>query len=427
MREDLLHFLWKYSKLPTARLSTTRSESIAIIDPGIHNRLSGPDFFNAKIDIDGQLWAGTVEIHLKSSDWYAHRHEDDPKYGNVILHVVWEEDTPIFRKNGAVIPTLELKDLVSPEVLLACQSLFDRRKHIFINCERDLLQVDPFIRSNWLERLFFERLERKSRDIMGLLENSKNDWEHVLFTLLLKNFGSYINGDAFLTLANHLPFSVVRKSVGDPMQLESLLFGMAHLLEDDTIVDGYYLNLKRNFEYLQRKFSLDNAGVLRPEFFKLRPSNFPTVRLSQFAHLYGQGGRLFEKVMAATDLKQLYTVFKSSVSPYWNTHYVFGKPSRERQKTLSKSFIDLLVINTVLPLKFCYLRHLGKSTDTEILQICTDIKAEQNAIVQGYEALGLPIKNAMESQALLQLYTKYCRVNRCLDCAIGSAILHRNL
>lgn len=427
MREDLLHFLWKYKKLQTSDLYTTNSESISIIDTGIHNQLSGPDFFNAKIDINGQLWAGNVEIHLKASDWYTHRHEEDPNYENVILHVVWEEDTAIFRKNGSAIPTLELRDSIPPKLLQVYQDLFDKRKYSFINCEADIVEVDSFIIDNWLDRLYFERLEHKSSTIHELLESSKNDWEQVLFTLLLKSFGLKINGDAFLTLANHLKFSVVRKLGNNTMQLESLLFGMSHLLEDDGIVDMYYLGLKRDFEFLMRKFNLDNEGVLRPDFFKLRPFNFPTVRLSQFADLYSKQDRLFEQVVKATDLKTLYSIFESSATSYWNNHYVFGKPSKEKSKKLTRPFIDLLIINTVLPLKFCYSRHLGKTVGDEILHIGGQIKAEQNSIIKGYDTLGVTVKNARESQALIQLYQEYCTANKCLDCAIGSTILHRNV
>lgn len=427
MREDLLHFLWKYNKLTPSDLYTTCSESISIGDTGTHNHLSGPDFFNAKIYIDGQLWAGNVEIHVKASDWYAHHHEEDPKYENVILHVVWEEDTMVFRKNGTVIPTLELKNVVPPKFVEVYQELLDKQKHSFINCETDMLEVDSFIFENWLERLYFERLEHKSETISKLLENSKNDWEQVLFTLLLKSFGSKINSDAFLTLADHLEFSIVRKVGHSVDQLESLLFGMSHLLEDENIVDLYYLRLKRDFEFLKRKFKLDNEGVLKPEFFKLRPANFPTLRLSQFANLYGKQGSLFEKVIKATDLNMLYSVFESSATAYWNDHYVFGKSSKEKAKKLTKPFIDLLIINTVLPLKFCYSRHLGKASAGEILHIITQIKAEQNAIIKGYDGLGVTIETAMQTQALLQLYQEYCTANKCLDCAIGSTILHRNV
>lgn len=427
MREDLLHFLWKYHKLTTSDLYTTHSESISILDTGTHNQLSGPDFFNAKIDINGQLWAGNVEIHVRASDWYAHKHEEDPKYENVILHVVWEEDTVVFRKNGTVIPTLELKKVVSPKLVQVYQELLDKQKHSFINCETDIFKVDSFIFENWLERLYVERLEHKSGIIFKLLESSKNDWEQVLFTLLLKSFGSKINGDAFSTLADHLKFSVVRKLGDNSDQLESLLFGMSHLLEDDTSVDMYHLRLKRDFEFLKRKFHLDNEGVLRPHFFKLRPSNFPTVRLSQFANLYGKQDRLFERVIKATDLSILYSVFESSASAYWNDHYVFGKSSKEKRKKLTKPFIDLLIINTVLPLKFCYFRHLGKTATGEILHIIAQIKAEQNSIIKGYDGLGIKIETAMESQALIQLYQGYCAENKCLDCVIGNTILHRNV
>lgn len=426
MKEDLLHFIWKYKKLQLADLITTKNESVIIIDTGVHNHLSGPDFFNAKINIDGQLWAGNVEIHLNASDWYAHHHEKDPNYNNVILHVVWEDDAEIFRTDSSIIPTLELKNYISKDLLGAYQKLLHQKGTTFINCEKDILTVDDFLFENWLDRLYFERLERKSNFVFELLEESKNNWEQVLFAMLLKNFGLKINGPAFLSLAQALDFSAVRKLQNDRVQLESVLFGMSHLLNDETILDEYYVHLKKEFRYLKSKLDLKEESVQKPEFFKLRPPNFPTIRLSQMAGLYSKHQNLFSKLIHASKLEQLYEIFDVNANAYWNTHFTFGKSSKKSIKRLTRKFVDLLTINTILPLKFCYATHLGKDVNGQIFEIISQIAAEGNSVVSNFRSLKIPVKNAMESQALLQLYNAYCTKNRCLQCVVGNSLLNRN-
>lgn len=280
MREDLLYFIWKHNKLPTKQLCTGNGEAIAIKATGTQNRFAGPDFFNAKVEIGGQLWAGNVEMHLKSSDWYVHHHETDENYNNVILHVVWEDDIAVFRKDGSQIPTLEVQHYVSDQLLNGYQSLMDNSRTSFINCEKDLKEIDSFVVENWLHRLYIERLEYKSKLILKLLEASKNDWEAVLFMLLAKNFGSKVNGTYFLEQAKQLDFSIVRKTTNEPLQLEALLFGHFGLLNVDDCSDAYFLQLKNEYKYLVRKFGLvENES--KPEFFGLWPLNFPTIRVSQ--------------------------------------------------------------------------------------------------------------------------------------------------
>ena len=426
MREDLLHFIWKYKKLQLGDLAGTSNESVKIVDVGSHNHLAGPDFFNAKIEIQGQLWAGNVEIHIKSSDWYAHGHEQDPGYNNVILHVVWEDDCEVFRSDNSRIPTLELKGYISVELLDAYRKLHDKKGKSFINCERDLTEVDGFLLENWLERLYFERLESKSRHVFDLLNRSKNDWEQVLFTMLLKNFGLKINGPAFSSLADTLGFSVVRKLRSDLVSLESVLFGMSHLLEDETTVDDYYLRLQNEYAYQRNKFDLRDESVRKPDFFKLRPVNFPTIRLSQFANLYFFKQNLFDAIVNTKSLKGLYELFDVSASEYWNDHFTFGKSSKKSTKRLSNKFIDLLVINTILPLKFCHAKHWGKMVAEEIDGIISEINVEKNGIISNFEKSGLSFRNAKNTQAALQLYNTYCTQNRCLQCAVGSNLLNRN-
>ncbi|WP_339715440.1 DUF2851 family protein [uncultured Kriegella sp.] len=426
MREDLLHFIWKYKKLPLKDLVTSKNEAVVIVDAGRHNHLAGPDFFNAQVRIDEQLWAGNVEIHIKSSDWYAHHHEKDRNYDNVILHVVWEEDVEVFRSDNSEIPTLQLKNYISDRLLGAYQDLFDKKGSRFINCEKDIGQTDAFTIKNWLERLFFERLERKSNVVFTLLEDSKTDWENVFFVLLLKNFGLKINGDAFLSLAKALDFSIVRKLQHDPFQLESVLYGMSHLLDDDTISDEYHMLLKKEYRYLQHKFSLEEERVQKPEFFKLRPPNFPTIRLSQLASLYHKHQNLFSLVIEATTLEEIYTIFDVSASRYWDDHFTFGKSSRKGVKKLTKKFIDLLIVNTILPIKFCYSRHLNEAVDETISSIALALDKEENSVVSNFAAHGVTAENAMESQGILQLYNEYCTKNKCLQCTIGTGLLTQN-
>ncbi|MGB7395999.1 MAG: DUF2851 family protein [Pricia sp.] len=423
MKEDLLHFIWKYRKLKSVDLTGSKNEPIIVVDTGTHNHLAGPDFFNAKVNIDGQLWAGNVEIHLKSSDWYAHHHEQDANYNNVILHVVWEDDGAVFRSDSTEIPTLELRNYIPESLLAAYQDLFDKSGIQFINCENDIADVDDFLLDNWLERLYFERLERKSLLVLELLQQSKNDWEQVLFALLLKNFGLKINGESFLSLARALDFSIVRKLRSDSTALESVLFGMSRLLEDDEVLDEYYIQLKKEYAHHKNKFDLQNEGVRSPEFFKLRPPNFPTISLSQLANLYAQRENLFSAVIDASDVTEFYALFEVSASPYWSDHFTFGKTSKKSVKRLTKNFIDLLIINTLIPLKFCYARHLGQNADQEIILLISQLKKEDNSIIANFKKHGVAAKNAMESQAILQLYNEYCTQNKCLQCAVGSSLL----
>ena len=422
MREDLLHFIWKYKKLQMRDLVTSKSQSIVIFDTGIRNHHSGPDFFNAKIEIDGQLWAGNVEMHLKSSDWYAHHHEKDPNYDNVILHVVWEDDITVFRNENGEVPTLELKHYIPVGILANYQQLLDQKGKQFINCERDILAVDSLVIQNWLERLYFERLERKSKTVFDLLEQSKNDWEQVLFIMLLKSFN--INGDSFFSLAKAISFSIVRKIRHDRLQLESLLMGMSGLLSVNEVSDIYFERLAKEYVFLKSKFKLEEEKVRKPEFYKLRPANFPTVRLSQLAGVYANHKNLFHKVIDAKELDQLYAVLEVSASSYWNDHFTFGKKSKKSIKALTHTFIDLLIINTVVPLKFAHAKYLGRDNNEAIVNILSKIKKEKNSIIQRFEVLKMPFANAMDTQAALQLYSEYCTKNKCVQCAIGSSLLN---
>ncbi len=421
MQEDFLHYIWKYKKFQFLNLKTSSNETVLIKSVGEHNFNSGPDFFNAQIEIDGQLWAGTIEIHLKSSDWFLHNHEKDKAYDNVILHVVWEDDTEIFRKDQSRIPTLELKNYVDKELLDKYQKLFNKQQK-WINCETDFSSVDDFTINNWLERLYLERLEQKAETINNFLMSSKNDWEAVLFKMLAKSFGLKVNGEAFLSLANSIDFSVIRKVQSNNLQLEALLFGQSDLINDDVEVT-YYKDLQKEYGFLKQKFQLQNEGVLPIQFFRLRPPNFPTIRLSQLASLYVAHQNVFSQVIEARSKEEFYKLFNVSTSEFWKSHYTFTKTSKVITKKLSKAFIDLLLINTIIPLKFAYAKQLGKDVNEEVLNLIKELKPENNTIVSKFQSLKPIATSAMNSQAIIQLKNSYCDKNKCLDCAVGNSLL----
>ena len=424
MREDFLHYIWKYKKFNFNNLQTIDNESIEIIEIGQHNQNSGPDFFNAQLRISNQLWAGNVEIHLKSSDWFLHNHETDSAYDNVILHVVWEHDSEVFRKDNSKIPTLVLKGYVTQEVTENYQKLMSKNSK-WINCENDLKAVDDFTINNWMERVFFERLERKSNDIEILLKASSNNWEAVLYKMLTRSFGLKVNSESFLSLANSIDFSIVRKLRTNLLNLEALFFGQAGLLEDN-LQEAYYLDLKNEYNFLQQKFGLSNTNVIPFQYFRLRPSNFPTIRLSQLANLYHQNSQLFSKIIEITRIEEFYNLFRVETSEFWQTHYTFAKESKRLKKYISNSFIDLLVINTVVPIKFSYAKYLGKSIEGDIIDLISSIASEKNRVVEKFNQLKPVSNSALFSQGIIQLKSEYCDKNKCLQCAIGSDILTRN-
>jgi len=423
MKEDFLHYLWKFKKFDFNKATTTSNSNIIILDVGAHNHLSGPDFFNAKIEIDHQVWAGNVEIHLKSSDWYLHRHEIDPNYDNVILHVVWEDDLEIFRKDNSSIPTLQLKELVHPEALEKYNSLLLNNGKRWINCEKNFSDFDDFTLYNWLERIYFERLERKSIKILELLKASDNNWEEVLFKLLFRNFGSKVNGSSFESIANSFDFKIIQKLGNDSFKTEALFYGQAGLLKEET-GQQYYSLLRDEYAFLSNKFKLENSFIQSPQYFRLRPDNFPNIRLSQLAQLYSGNFQLFSEVINCRTKEEIYQLLKCKTSEYWETHFTFNKEHAEKSKYLTNNFIDLLVINTIAPLKYCYLRETGNFEPAEAIEIVRDIKPEKNTTIENFNSLrAKTATNAYHSQALLQLKNEYCDKNACLQCSLGVKLI----
>jgi hypothetical protein len=420
MKEAFLHYLWKFKKFDTLNLKTSKSEDITISNVGQYLELAGPDFFNAQITIGDQKWAGNVEIHLKSSDWYVHQHENDAAYENVILHVVWEHDIEIFRKNNSEIAVLELKNYVDKSVLDSYQLLMRPKSWVF--CEKQISTIDDFVVRNWQERLFFERLERKSKSIHDLLEQTNNDWEAVLFCLLAKNFGLNTNGDVFFKIAKSIPFSTIRKESFEQENLEALLFGNAGLLDGEK-EDNYCRSLRSRFDYLRHKYQLEKCSFEPVQFFKHRPDNFPTIRLSQLASLYHIEQNLFSKICKINSVAAVYETFKVNALDYWQDHYQFDKKSPVKKKMLSKSFIDLIVINTIVPVLFAFAKSQGREISENLVELINQVSPEKNAIIEKFSYFGIKSTNAFQTQSLLQLKNEYCNKSKCLECAIGMELL----
>lgn len=422
MKEDFLHHVWQFKKFNTQGLTTVQGEPVQIVNGGQYLQLAGPDFFNAQVIIGGQKWAGNVEIHIKSSDWYLHSHERDANYDNVILHVVWEHDTEVLRKDQSEIPVLELKNHIDTKLLAGYNALASAKTWIF--CEKELETLSSFVVDNWKERLFFERLERKSLPILQLAKETNSDWEAVLFCFLAKNFGLNANGEVFYEIAKSLPFSIVRKESFDAENIEALLFGRAGLL-DVEFEDVYAKNLQSQYAYMVRKYSLEDVFVNSVEYFRHRPDNFPTVRLSQLGQLYHGSQNLFSKIITATTLEELYSIFNVQASVYWQTHYRFDKESPKKRKPLSHSFIDLLIINTVIPFKFAYGRSTGKDNSEELVALMQQLAPEKNAVIDKFKTFKMATQSAYDSQSLLQLKNEYCNHKRCLQCALGLELLKK--
>lgn len=426
MQEDFLHYLWRYKKFDFTRAKTTAGEEIELIDTGSHNLQAGPDFFNARLRIGEQVWAGNVEIHVRSSDWYFHQHETDPAYDNVILHVVWEEDVEVYRKDNSPIPGLELKNLSSPGILKKYESLLSQKPE-FISCEKDFIYFEDFRLNRWLERLYLERLERKTEVILKDLQQSGNNWEAVLFRNLARNFGLQVNADAFESIAGSFDFKIFQKSLQEPARAEALLMGQAGLLES-SLEDFWLKTLKKEYDFLKLKFKMNNRQVIPVKFFRLRPDNFPTIRLSQLVGVYVKNPRLFQRLMDAETAMELYQIFDAEASAYWQKHYNFGKKHKFRRKKLSRNFVDLLIINTLIPLRFCYSKYIGREEEERLLDFISAIASEKNSQVKHFNTLRPGTSNtAMESQGLLELKQFYCQKHLCLECELGVHLLQQNV
>ena len=415
MTERLLQFIWQFQYFNKGELQTTAGEEIQIISQGTYNTNQGPDFTDAKIKIGKTIWAGNIELHLLSSDWQRHNHHFDKNYENVILHVVWEDDFPNYN-----IPVLNLKNRIAKALLQRYEGLMNAQG--FIPCEKMIETVKPIVLESWKERLLAERLTRKSASIEAYLNQNNYHWEETFWWLLAKNFGIKINAETFETMAQTIPVSVLAKHKNQIHQLEALLMGQANLL-NEKFTDDYPVMLQKEYRFYKGKYKLRQNGFTS-FFLRMRPGNFPTVRLAQLAMLVHQSEHLFSKIKDTRSVKDVKQWLDVTANDYWHYHYRFDEPSSFKKKNLGEAMIDNVLINTVCTLLFAY-GHFNKEQKFKdrALQWMEEITAEANSITKGFQQAGLQNKNARDSQALIELKNEYCSKKRCLDCAVGNALL----
>ncbi len=417
--EDFLHYVWQYGLFDKQNLRTREGQSLEILTPGFYNRDQGPDFTDARLRIDGRLWAGNVEIHRKSSDWFAHHHEQDPHYDSVILHVVYEYDMPVYNTHDVYIPVLELKGRI-PERLLTNWAFLRNNRHP-LACSGRLQDIHKAVRTQWLERLYVERLERRMLTFRKWLRQSKQDWEAVLYATLLRYFGMPGNSEAFEQLATALPYDIFKKYTANLLQSEALLLGTAGLL-DETPADEYTKQLQTEFDFLRQKHRLRPLAV-KPRFGRMRPANFPTIRLAQFAMLYHRHPQLFTRLIHRIDPDGWTDTLRVGTSDYWKTHYRPGKTSKPRSKITGRPFVEKLIVNAIIPVQFAWQTAYGTPDTQPLLELARKLPPENNRITRLFAAQDIPNGNALESQALIQLKTRYCDARRCTHCAFGNHIL----
>lgn len=419
MNERLLQFIWQFQYFKSDHLITEDGMKLQILKPGLFNTNQGPDFLEAQIKLNDTIWIGNIEIHVKASDWQLHGHSSDPKYSNVILHVVWENDMEI-ELNGSVIPAIEMQPLVATTMLDNYNHLM--QQHRFVSCSSHLPALSDIAWISWKERLIAERLMRKSASIINLVAKSNNHWEETFWWLLSRNFGIKINADLFEEIATTIPLNVLAKHKNRIQQLEALLFGQAGLLNEQHD-DEYYILLQREYKLLAKKFNLQPASR-RPDFLRMRPANFPTVRLAQLAMLIQHSNHLFSKILHAKNCRELYSLLDVTANDYWHYHYRFGEETAYHPKTIGKTMAENILINTMIPVLYAYGQHKGATGICErAVAFLSQIPAEKNSITSGWEKHGITNLSALDSQALIELKNNYCEKHLCLDCAVGNKIL----
>ncbi len=413
--ETLLQYTWKHKIFPLSELTTDKGDIVEIIDPGLTNKNAGPDFFNAKIKINGVLWVGNVEIHQYSSDWYRHQHCNDKIYDSVILHVAETIDHDITRTDGEPIPQLELKcpEFVKNnyQYLLKCDS--------YPPCHKIISAIPKIIIHSWMNALQTERLQQRTELLNERVRRCNGNWEDALFITLARNFGFGLNGDAFEHWANNIPLRAIDKHRNDLFQIESFFFGMAGILDEEKN-DEYFCKLKKEYAYLSRKFELKAIDSSLWKFLRLRPNNFPHVRIAQLAYIYYNSQSMLSKILEAQSIRDIKEILKGGTSTYWLTHYTFAGTSASRTKTLSNSTLELLIINTISTFLYAYGEHRGNEKYCErAVKLLEEIKPEYNHIIRQWEQCGLKAQHAGDSQALIQLKKEYCDKKKCLYCRIG--------
>jgi hypothetical protein len=419
----MLHYIWKFRLFDKTAMQTADGQEIELFSAGMHNKNSGPDFHNARIRIGDTTWAGNVELHLSSSDWYKHGHTDDAAYNNVILHVVYRDDAPVTLPNGRRLPTLELHDRISPELYNRYHGLvFGNQK--FIACEGSIATVDSLTMSTWLSRILIERLEKRSETVSAALALNRGDWEETFYQYLAANFGFKTNALPFELLAKSLPQITLAKHKYNPLQIEAMIFGQAGFLEGD-VADEYPRQLKTEYNFLRKKHSLTPIDNHLWKFMRMRPQNFPTIRLAQFAALIIRSNHLLSKILEIRDVDYLRKLFTDiEVNPYWGNHYRFDVEAKPSPKNIGPASVDVLVLNTLVLFLFSYgKQHQQQYYISRAIKLLESLPGEHNHITADFSNLGVNIKTAFESQALLELKNSYCDHKKCLDCGVGNKIL----
>lgn len=423
MNEAFLHYIWQFQYFNSQNLQTTQKETLQILKAGYSNTDSGADFQQAEVIIDGIRWVGSVEIHLNSTDWDAHQHSQNNRYNNVILHVVWRDNTQTVaqRPDGSLIPTLVLEGRVKLEVLEKYNSYINSQHDI--PCEKQFATVNDLQRMSMLDYVLAQRLQKKAEKITALLHAQTGDWEETTYQWLAQSFGFKVNNEGFLALAQATPYRIFQKNKDDLENIEALLFGQASLLPQNP-TDEYSKNLVEKYNYLQHKYSLTPIAAAHWKFMRLRPANFPTIRIAQLATLLYQQSHWFSALLAIENIKAMQQFFKLQQSAYWQTHYDFGKTVSQISHELGKESINNLIINTVAPLLAAY----SQQQDNELfmeraLNLLEGLPAEHNKITQRWEDVGLAIRTAFDSQASIELYNEFCTKKRCLQCRIGKELI----
>ncbi|MDR2206440.1 MAG: DUF2851 family protein [Flavobacteriaceae bacterium] len=420
MTEKLLQYLWNFKIFTGFDFKDIEGNPIEIIDFGKWNHDSGPDFLLAKIKTKNLIFVGNIELHLKSSDWVFHRHSSDSAYENIILHVVFENDSDIEELRKKNIPTLKLKNYINAEIIHKYNSF--QKESRFIPCEKNFHYSK--IPLNFHEENVLKKLDEKAGEIEEKLSKFKNDYEAVLFHLLAYAFGLKVNAAIFREMAEHLDFSTVRKICQNQTQLEALFFGKADWLEHPE--DEHTKIWKREFEFLKNKYPISEQKF-SPKFLRLRPPNFPTIRLSQLANLYSREQNLFSKIINAKTSPELFAIFEGiKASEYWDTHFSFGKISPVNQeKILTEDFAELIILNAILPLKYAYHKNFNEEIADEILEFYKTLNPEKNMIISQWKTLGTDVKSALESQSLIHHFKNFCETKKCLNCGVGLRILRK--
>ncbi len=416
MTERLLQYIWQFQYFNNRNLACSNGDTLQVIHSGTYNTNQGPDFLNAKIKTGNTTWAGNIELHINASDWFVHQHSEDKNYCNIILHVVWKNDV----HKQLPFPTLELQPLVSTLLLGKYEELM--QSALFIPCQQHIKHVPAIVLNAWKERLLVERLQQKAIQMEAMLEKSNQHWEECFWWILAKNFGVKINAEAFEKIAQSIPLNILTRHKNQLQQLEALLMGQAGLL-DKKFQESYPNMLRREYTFLQKKYGLKKAYA--PLYFlRMRPANFPTIRLAQLAALVQQSHHLFSTIKETDELAAIKKLLKVTANDYWHYHFMFDERTAFKQKTLGEEMVLNILINTVIPVLYAY----GYMNSNELykdkaLRWMEDISAEKNSITKGFGELGVRSKSAFDSQALIQLKNQYCNYKLCLQCAVGNQVI----